>query len=305
MLLWLSARREGSWAVFRSGVEQFRVSKDASEDIEDDNEDFPIHQRLRLNLNALGHVEFFANECENGWRVAPPTLATTDGPTGRIGILCGARTDELIERFSNNAETMQMEKIPLVDAPDAYRVHAKSDDELLRLANEVGISFQRNAALAILSQVQSITIPGKNGASAEYPVGQWAIHQFSLCTLNWVEVDRASAERASTGVFRFTIRFQRPRYFLRWSGNTHKTTRALAIYALLRRHRQRVLKYDPSTSTLALPGSCRPPQLTERALVLCSGMPSSFDVRTTRVQYRCVPPRIAQIAAQLLRQRLP
>src|SRR5437868_5036674 len=103
LLLWLSARKEGSWNQFRGAVESLHLPDDAPADDdaeaeidseeEQDQSGLPIYQELRLNLQRLAHAEFFARECKDGWRVTPPTLACCgDEALGWVGILCGARS---------------------------------------------------------------------------------------------------------------------------------------------------------------------------------------------------------------------
>ena len=80
LLLWMSARTEGSWSQFRSAVEELRVSEgeDAIAPESADGSDqyaLPIYQAVRLNMQRLGHVEFFSGAGDSGWRVTPPTLA--------------------------------------------------------------------------------------------------------------------------------------------------------------------------------------------------------------------------------------
>ena len=72
LLYWLSARRAGSRAQFRSAVEEIMQSES---DSSSGPERIPLYQRMRFNLQQLGHVEFDANGCEAGWRVVPPVLA--------------------------------------------------------------------------------------------------------------------------------------------------------------------------------------------------------------------------------------
>ena len=78
--------------------------------------------------------------------------------------------------------------------------------------------------------------------------------------------------------------------------------RAIALYVLLRRHRRDVLRYNREGAAISVPAICRPPRLLERALVLCSGLPPTYD--DARVTYSDVPPEIARFAAELLRQPL-
>ena len=80
LLLWMSARQNGSWQQFRSAIERLNAQADADPDAGQvtENLEFPLHQQLRFNLQRLGHAEFFAvDKVITKWRVAPPVLATT------------------------------------------------------------------------------------------------------------------------------------------------------------------------------------------------------------------------------------
>lgn len=307
LLLWLSARGEGSWRAFRTGVETLCIAEDSEVggggELED--EGFPLHQRLRLNMERLAHVEFFARECESGWRVVPPTLAAIRGPDGWIGVLCGARSGRLLELLAKTTSQLQVEKRPQADAPDAYRVFASSREELFKVAEQSGLHFQADPALAILSCLPPTDPATQRSLAAEFPCGgDWGVDQFLQEDLGWTKVSRADANSARTGFFRFIIHFQRPRYFLRQSGHTRELPRAVGIYALLRRHRHNVLRYDRDACSLTLPAVCRPLPLLERALVLCSGMPPTFDGRDLRLTYSDVQLETARFVAQLLHQSL-
>jgi hypothetical protein len=67
-----------------------------------------------------------------------------------------------------------------------------------------------------------------------------------------------------------------------------------------------VLRYDHHTGRLSLPASCRPPFLIERALILCSGSPPSYEGGPGggNLHYVGIPNAIAMAAAGLLRQEL-
>ena len=99
LLLWISANGRGSWSRYKSAVDELAFSEDAAEDDADyggddakENHGIPIHHRLRLNLERLGHAEFFRSEFENGWRVVPPCLVMAYGTAKPTAFLCGART---------------------------------------------------------------------------------------------------------------------------------------------------------------------------------------------------------------------
>jgi hypothetical protein len=307
LLLWLSARSEGSWRAFRTAVEELHLAEELERD--DDEEfggvDFPPHQQLRLNMERLGHVEFFAHGCEEGWRVAPPALAARRDSSGWMGVLCGARSDRLLEHFSKIAGHLHTELIPQTDAPDLYRVFAGDVAELAQVGEMCGLHFQSEAPLAILSHLPPTDQLSKRGSTAEFPQGaDWVIHEFLPDRLRWIKVNRTEADAARTGVFRFLVYFQRPRYFLRLSGSTYASPRAVGIYSLLRRRRCNVLHYDGGTCALALPAICRPPRLLERALVLCSGLTPTFDARGSKLIYHGIQREIARFAARLLHQSL-
>jgi hypothetical protein len=74
-----------------------------------------------------------------------------------------------------------------------------------------------------------------------------------------------------------------------------------------RRRRRQVLRYDAQDRMLSTPASCRPPFLVERALILCSGLPPSYEDAGPgggSLHYTEIPQDIAALAAGLLRQEL-
>ena len=301
LLLWCSARREGSWRQFRAAVDE--LHSDGPETYAEDNDEFPLHQKLRLDFERLGHVEFFTNGCEDGWRVAPPTLAAQPKPEGVRSVLCGARSPALQERLIGVMEKLNSEVIRSTGVPDVLRFSCLDSSQLAEAASLAGVTFQPSAPLAILSNLSPCSPPSREQARSEFPVGaDWSIHQFNTATLSWLKTDRRRAETLRFGVLRFLIHFQRPRYFLRWRAETFQMPRALALYALLRQRRRKLLSYDAKAQTLGIPATCRPPLLLERALVLCSGLPPVYDGTTSRLSYADVPLDIARFAAELLRQ---
>jgi hypothetical protein len=75
LLLWLSARKQGSWPQFRGAVERLDLmeSEEAGQDTS-----LSLHQRVRLNLERLGHVEFDA----------AGILTVQDWPKSRLTFYC-------------------------------------------------------------------------------------------------------------------------------------------------------------------------------------------------------------------------
>ncbi len=308
LLLWLSARREGSWRQFRAAVEELYSADNDSEangTATADGEEFPLHQRLRLNLECLAHVEFFAEGCKEGWRVVPPMLAVHPVPTGFRAVLCGARSPALRDRVLRVGEKLGCEILDPDGVPEVIRFVADDISALSEAATQAGIYFQPDAPLSILSHLLPCDQPSRRQKSSEFPVGvDWSVHKFSTTSLAWRKVERLEADALRFSVLRFHIYFQRRRYFLRWNGMTFEMPRAVAIYVLLHRRRHHILRYNCEATSLSLPAICRPPRLLERALVLCSGIPPSYDIASASLTYADVPLNIARFATQLLRQRL-
>jgi hypothetical protein len=306
LLVWLSARQEGSWSQFRGAVEALDLDR-----VGDDTEDgsLTLHQRVRFNLERLGHVEFNAAGCEDGWRVVPPALALSEHGGEVRAVLCGARTPKVLEKIEREANRLVCERIPETDSPDIIRVHAREVGALAELAQRVGIRWQVDAPTVLLSylpRVDSLRAwkPERMPAAGK----DWDVKQFVIAgkRMKWgpVTLQEANAPCA-TGLFCFT-RFQIPRYFLREGAETVRLSGAIAKYRILSQHRRRVLNYKRKERQMTVAAIFRPPVLTERALVLCSGFPPSVNTARGRpwLTYKDVPEDVAGMVAEVLRQDL-
>jgi len=304
LLLWLSARREGSWPQFRGAVEALDLAN-SGDDIEDAS--LPIHQRVRFNLERLGHVEFGADECEDGWRVVPPALALSHHDDRIVGILCGARTPKLLERIEWAASGLSFERLPHTDCPDVIRVQAQEAQPLAELAQREGLRCELDTPTALLSHLPPIdSLRGWSreplpAAGREWDVGQFVIER-KVMKWHTITLQEANAPH-SQGLFRFT-RFQKPKYFLREGRETISLPGAIGKYRILSHYQRRVLKYDRKARSFTLPAIIRPPALTERALILCSGFPPSVRIVYGRpmLTYRDIPEEVAGMTAEILRQ---
>ncbi len=305
----MSARSEGSWKQFRAAVEEFHVeSKTDGDDGEAADEstasDLPVYQAVRLELQRLGHVEFFSIGTDKNWRVVPPVLATIQGGNQCIGIACGARSPVLYERLNQVRGSVSYDALKVPGMPDRLRLLASELEELCASAQSVGFLVQENAPFALLSAIPPVD-DSRTRIPAEPPAGVgWVIEKFASSTLCWTEVERKSLNEGRVNFFRFRMRHQRF-HFLWWQGRMYKVPVQVGKYAVLRRRRrQRLLKYDSQRAMLSVPAICRPPLLIERALVLCSGLLPRFDQSSSRVEYIDVPWDVARVAAQLLRQEI-
>ena len=163
VLLWLSARGEGSWTQFRAAVEELCSNQHATgpDDGGDDGErqagigfDFPQYQQARLTLQRLGHVEFHTDEIENRWRVVPPTIAFLSDDS-RGGLLCGARTSTILERLREACD-VEVVATQLDCMPQRILVQGASHASVAACARALGFHIQRAAPSAILSALPSV-----------------------------------------------------------------------------------------------------------------------------------------------------
>lgn len=311
LLLWMSARRQGSWRQFRTAVEELHMA-DNNGDLQDGAEEdiadqyaLPLYQALRLNLQRLGHAEFFAGAGASDWRVAPPSLATTQHALGWLGVVAGARSPRLVQRLKDAASRSDLETLTPPACPDQFRIGARDPRTLADIAQRAGLLLQHDAPAAILMSLPSIDNPAVR-RRADFPFGaDWRIEKWSASDLGWRTAIRDEALSSSGGLFRFSLRHRR-HVLLCSRGAAFQVPGQVGKYVVLRR-RRRILRYDAPHLRLSVPASCRPPFLVERALILCSGLPPSYEAgaaATGVLHYSDVPAPIASLVSALLRQEL-
>lgn len=309
LLIWISARNRGSWSQFRSAVEQFHVEHDKygdnGENIDDTTKsELPVYQRVRFGLQRLAHVEFSSPSEEADWRVVPPSLAIHIQDRKWLGVLCGARSPELLENLNNFNGNLSIVSEEIPGMPDRILMTCADLNTLVDLASDEGIAFQVDAPASVLTAIPSVD-DLRCRFPAEPPEGPgWVIEKFSTSKLGWKAAESGDLSRVSTGLFRFRMKYQQF-YLLRWRGGTFKVQVQVGKYAVLRHRRVRgLLQYNFKQKLLSVPLSCRPPLLIERALVLCTGLLPKLEKDSGRLVYTEIPIRVARIAAELLRQEI-
>ena len=312
LLLWMSARVQGSWPQFRAAVEALHLND--SDDNESEKADehspeqnsLPLYHALRLNLQRLAHAEFFSKTAGNDWRVAPPTLAVTECNRGWIGVLAGARSGRLLQRVGAAATNCELQTLTFQACPDQIRLVADDRRDLRDAAEQAGLIYQDCAPAAILASIPCIDDPLIRHP-AQLPFGdEWRVERFSPSSLAWRGATAQYANTAASGLFRFLRRHERP-VFLCLSGTAFRVPGQVGKFMVLKARRQRILCYEPASNRFSVPASCRPPFLIERALVLCSGEPPHYETRTSMtglLHYANVPAQIARLTSALLRQEL-
>lgn len=307
LLLWLSARKHGSWRQFRTAVEMIDLPGEQGNSADGDT--LPFHLRIQLNLERTAHVEFDAAGIENGWRVVPPSLAISKHEGSITGVLCGARTASLLDGIERSlTREIRWAQTPQLDGPDVFRVQAPDTQTLIEAAQPAGILCQPDAPAALLGRLPPVTSLKEFQREALPATGKdWHVQQLMIerRAVKWRTITLQEAIGGVQGLLRFT-RYQVPHYFLRDGSETIALPNAVGKYYLLSQRKKRVMKYDRREQSLTVPAIFRPPLLTERALILCSGFPPVLQNLRGRpvLTYREIPEDIAGMASEILRQDL-
>ena len=248
LLLWMSARRQGSWQQFRAAVEELHLSE--GNDLEGEDDDapdqfaLPLYQTLRFNLQRLGHAEFFAGAGDGAeWRVTPPSLAVTQHARGWLGIVAGARSLMLLKRLHAAAGVANLQTLAFPAYPDQILVAANDEGTLAAVAERAGLLLQNDAPAALLTSLPPVDDPCVRYPT-QLPFGaDWRIDRFSPDDLAWRSATLDDAAAASGGLFRFSLRHQRHVLFC-GRGAAFRIPGQVGKYLVLRRRRRQVLRYD-------------------------------------------------------------
>ena len=281
LLTWISFKHSGSLAMLRHRADN-------------------IYKEARWNLSKLGHVEFGNAAKPHEWRVTRPVLAMSATCSTHEAIVCGARLPRLLDRLRNVFGDKNVDEELQEAAPDCIRVHANTYQEIECGATQAGYVFQKDAPLSILAALKSV----KSAKFEEIglPVGSgWSVQRFSRSKMGWVDIDVRKVQSQRNGLFLFQGDYPPRRCFLREAGVSFSCSPRIGIFKTLER-KNRACFINKHGDTLIFPRACRPPELIERALVLCSGkIPEIMDGFIT---YRSVSRGIASVVAALLGQNL-
>jgi hypothetical protein len=291
-LLWMSVKRAGSWAAYENTLKQLAT---VSEEYDDEPVDtkWPVYQRFRFNFERLAHVEFNRPDFPNRWRVVPPIIAIISGTA--IGILCGARTDQLLARIKRSFSHMRLTSQK--ESPD--RIEILDCEDLNRIARDNGLLIQRDATESLLAALPPVD-DREMRTSSEFPFGNdTPVQCFLTSTLEWISCSPDEARKASFGLFRWQLPYER-HYFFKSRRQVYRVPVQLGKYLTLRNDRRRVIAFDQASQTLTVPVTCRPPMLVDRALTLRTGLLP--DVEQGKLVYRNITATISRTTVALLRQ---
>lgn len=248
LLTYLSELGCGEWTRFRAAIQGISDS-----DPNDDQAYF-----VKSDFEALGHLEFWAEE-ENLWSVAPAALVQIPSESGSQAVFAGSRLASLKSKLReiDCIHTSQMR------APDRILVSRDSVDELIRLAEELKVTWSPNFSEHLAKVVPSTSLLFESTEDSPAPTG-WSIQKFE--ELRWVDT---STDRGN-GFYRY--RHFTTEYRLKWEGRCVKLDRSTGIYELCRRTGKLIVEYDPEARSLKVPLIAGLPTLAARAATLCSGL---------------------------------
>ena len=300
VLFWASALGTGSWHQFKSAVERLRL-EDSDQEEGTDQKSFPLYQKIRFNLQRLGHVEF--NGQEDGWRVVPPVFAITHREGRTRVVLCGARSEPLLARIREASSGLGLVETPCDACPDIICLEDWGSDRIEQTAEHLGILVQPSAPEAILINlppVESLV----DWVKGDMPFGGgWNKEKFCVETLSW---ERETGQPSASGgpeLLRFA-RFGKHYHFIRMGTFGIEVPVQMGKFFVLMSTRRRVMFFNSKRAELSFRPICRPPLFVERALCMCSGFPAAFDPEQKVLVYKDIPGHVAQLAARNLRQEI-
>ena len=305
LLVWMSAMGEGTWPRYRTALDELSLANLSTESMCDlgenntESSSLPQHHQFKLNLERLGHAEFFHQDGSSGWRVVPPTVIRIPGQKDTQGILCGARTDQLLSRLRRVWGDERLAHQSQRGCPDRIMIKTSSPQELSEFACSENLIFNEDAIERLLMATPPVDDLQLRMPS-ELPFGDdWQVSQFSTRNLSWIESSIHDARNYRAGLFRIRVRF-RSEYFLKLGEDSFKLPVQVGKYLVLKRAHCKVLQYNYHARTLSMPVTCRPPLLLDRALTLCSGLIP--ELVSGRLVYCKIEPLHFQAAKRLLRQ---
>ncbi len=264
LLGYLSELGSGSWAKFRAALDAVAG---------DEDERMPS-VRAR-GLAALGHAEF-AFYGDLRWAVCPPVLAWLPRREEPAAVLCGARTERLVDRLRERAAqvglAIEERAQPGGEGPEGLFVPAPDREAGEELARFAGLPSQTNAAGLVAGCLPSLDGFARLASEIPGPSG-YEIEVFDPARLRWSEAPNTSGD----GLYRY--KYYRPEYRLRTGGRDLKVTREAGVYSLLKREGRKVLLYDAAKQELVVPVAAPLPDLHARAATLCSGLLPAFERR--------------------------
>lgn len=264
LIEWMSAVGNGSLTLFQRACQAIGLAAEAAEP-----------GRVLRRLRLLGHIESSADGTR--WSVAPTVLARVVGMDGSPAhMLCGARDQSLLTSLRQYA-AVDIKPQPRGDAParieitamDAAQATVAGEPERLERAHVDDAAARLAQALPPLDQWKDVLGRMPNIKPELYEVRRFEGDGFVDAPLDgsgFYELWQPDGRGHRTGRPAYRLFYDAPRD--RWlSGDWY----GLRFLARVEDGGACPVHFDLLSGRLALPWAWRPPELYERALVLCSG----------------------------------
>ncbi|MBD1929830.1 hypothetical protein H6F74_26875 [Trichocoleus sp. FACHB-90] len=320
LLYVISAKKEMPWVSFKEVFNYLYTLKVAPAAGDLNGINYKRFQTVRA-LDALGHCDFDFSEEGNKVYAAPPVLVRLPCAGFPQAILAGARSPQSIHKLSEACKVigshinLHVSEQPneLVFVPVRVAVQAESTEELVMLADSLGISFDKQpGAWSLLHFAASLDDYLATRQWVARPELNLKRKDFDSTSLQFRE-----PQNAATGIrlSKYTNPVRNvPVQFLWKDSLCTQIDGDWGRYVVLKLTGLSVLVYDERRFTMAVPASVPLPRLFERALVLCSGYAATFvptksmprlNQKTSGFNlFRDIPPQIAEMTAARLGQSL-
>lgn len=260
LLAYLSELGQGKWPQFRQALDYLAEENDE------------LYRSVKARqLSALGHVEF-AFEGDLHWAVCEPTIAWLSRDDQLKGVLCGQRSQRLLDDLADWCERFDCELacVSQKEGPDVISILSPTNDVGEQLAQKVSLRSQLDAAERLAEILPDITSHLSLCSNEPAPRG-YKTERYETDQGRWLEVD----SDIGPGFYRY-IHYQRE-YRLKINGTTWKTPPYIGIFPWLQHEKRIVFTYDPKERTLRGPANVILPPLFARAVTLCSGLLPRFE----------------------------
>lgn len=260
LLFWMTHIGEGSWAKFKSAVEEHG---------EADTELDRLCATLRVRMSDLCYIDFFVDGTQQ-WNTLAPMLGGLVSASGQA-TLCGGRTPDLIDSLESAAHSLHCRTtVEGHDAcPSLIFVEGKLE-ELQAIAQQVGIPFERDLPRKIAGEL--VPIPKIYDTAMIMPAPlNWNVRSFDFHKKVWVDklLPYTACEYIpSHGYSKYFVHTKR--------GKLLSISKREAIYVAALLQGIELIHHDLDEQRIRIPFFAPLPELFSRVASMCSGKPSRY-----------------------------
>ncbi|MDH6226804.1 hypothetical protein [Streptomyces sp. MJP52] len=259
---------------------------------------------------SLAHMDI--DWRNRNWCAAPPVL--TRLPHGRgLAVIAGSRTAAFDTRMAAAVKDGLLEVVPVANTrterdiplPPSLFVQFNSEDELVDLAVEIGVSYTRCFALDAAEVLPRLVLD----APTSVPEYGRPLEQYDFELREYKSVPRPKED----GLYRLKRRDAKRVCQVRQNGEWFETSHEYGVYAVLHQTGsvKDILRWWPEkgqgpdgVGTLYVDWGYPLPDLHRRVAVMCSGLAPLINMSAKNLEYCNVPRHVAMKIADSLGQPL-